>query len=120
MHNSHARDRWLRDIEERQRNVVFPSTVQNEVRFWRNLGTTPWTTWTRLGLAILGVFVIAEIAVFAVAFYQMHGGMRAILTLVGIAFFWGLLFCILILAVQRALRDTTKVKSQRHHRSREP
>jgi len=31
--------RWLEDVRARQRNVVFPDTVQNEVRFWRNLIT---------------------------------------------------------------------------------
>jgi hypothetical protein len=31
------KDDWLRDINVRQRNVVFPDTVQNEGRFWRNI-----------------------------------------------------------------------------------
>src|SRR5439155_1019781 len=30
------REEWLQDIEARQRNVVFPDTVNNEARFWRN------------------------------------------------------------------------------------
>jgi len=33
----HSKDEWLRDIDARQRNVVFPDTVQNEGRFWRNI-----------------------------------------------------------------------------------
>jgi hypothetical protein len=32
----HGKDDWLRDIDARQRNLVFPDTVQNEGRFWRN------------------------------------------------------------------------------------
>jgi hypothetical protein len=32
-----SKDDWLRDIEARQRNVVFPDIVQNEGRFWRNI-----------------------------------------------------------------------------------
>jgi hypothetical protein len=36
-----ARDRnreaWEHDLEARQRNIVFPDTVANEARFWRNL-----------------------------------------------------------------------------------
>jgi len=32
----HGKDEWLRDIDRRQRNVVFPDTVQNEGRLWRN------------------------------------------------------------------------------------
>jgi hypothetical protein len=35
--SKHAKDDWLRDIDARQRNVVFPDTVQNEGRFWRNI-----------------------------------------------------------------------------------
>jgi len=32
-----AREEWEQDINARQRNVVFPDTVQNEGRLWRNL-----------------------------------------------------------------------------------
>jgi len=37
MSKSRKREEWLRDIEKRQRNVVFPDTVNNEARFWRNI-----------------------------------------------------------------------------------
>lgn len=32
-----ARDEWMRDVRARQRNTVFPDTVQNEARLWRTL-----------------------------------------------------------------------------------
>jgi hypothetical protein len=32
-----ARKEWEQDTNARQRNVVFPDTVQNEGRLWRNL-----------------------------------------------------------------------------------
>jgi hypothetical protein len=32
-----SKDEWLKDVADRQRNIVFPDTVQNEGRFWRNL-----------------------------------------------------------------------------------
>jgi hypothetical protein len=32
-----SREEWLQDIAERQRNTVFPDTVQNEARFWRTI-----------------------------------------------------------------------------------
>jgi hypothetical protein len=32
-----GREEWLRDVNESQRNVVFPDTVRNSSRFWRNL-----------------------------------------------------------------------------------
>ena len=31
------REAWEHDLEARQRNIVFPDTVANEARFWRNL-----------------------------------------------------------------------------------
>ena len=34
--SKHGKNDWLRDIDSRQRNVVFPDTIQNEGRFWRN------------------------------------------------------------------------------------
>ena len=30
-------EEWQDDVSARQRNVIFPDTVQNEGRFWRNL-----------------------------------------------------------------------------------
>lgn len=32
-------DEWLQAINSRQRNVVFPDTLQNETRFWHNFGS---------------------------------------------------------------------------------
>ena len=32
-----GREEWQRDIDLRQRNVVFPDTAANETRFWRNI-----------------------------------------------------------------------------------
>jgi len=35
--NEPSKNDWLRDINSRQRNVVFPDTVQNEGRLWRDI-----------------------------------------------------------------------------------
>jgi hypothetical protein len=32
-----GREEWLQDVSESQRNIVFPDTVRNGGRFWRNL-----------------------------------------------------------------------------------
>ncbi len=34
-----GREEWVQDINARQRNTVFPDTVQNEGRLWRNLAS---------------------------------------------------------------------------------
>jgi hypothetical protein len=71
MTNDRKRDQWLQDVEARQRNIVFPNTVENEARFWRNLGTQRSNTSTKVGLGILGVFVYAGlITIFVAAFRE--------------------------------------------------
>jgi len=37
MAGDREREVWEHDLEARQRNIVFPDTVANEARFWRNL-----------------------------------------------------------------------------------
>jgi hypothetical protein len=50
-----SRDKWLRDVDARQRNIVFPDTAQNEARFWRNIisGQQRLTIGQTLGIAIM-------------------------------------------------------------------
>ena len=50
-----SRDEWLRDVDSRQRNVVFPDTAQNEARFWRNIisGKRHLTTAQVTGIGIV-------------------------------------------------------------------
>lgn len=63
-------EQWLRDIDDRQRNVVFPATVQNEARFWRNLKDVPWKPSTKAGMAILGLSVVVWTGAILVALFQ--------------------------------------------------
>ena len=74
MAEQHQHDRWMQDIEDRQRNVVFPDTVENETRFWRNLGNSRWTIPTKIGTAIPVVFVCGGLTIFLRAALQEHGG----------------------------------------------
>ena len=70
------REEWLRDVEARQRNVVFPDTAQNEARFWRNLrsGKEPLTTVQRVGLGILAVAVLVLFVGVTLAVARETGG----------------------------------------------
>jgi hypothetical protein len=54
-------DEWLRDIDARQRNVVFPDTAANEARFWRNLmeGKQKLTRLQTVGILIMGLLAVA-------------------------------------------------------------
>jgi hypothetical protein len=54
----HSKDDWLRDVTGRQQNVIFPDTVQNEGRFWRNVwaGKTHLNHAQWIGMVILLLF----------------------------------------------------------------
>ncbi len=64
--NRRTREEWLRDIQARQRNVVFPDTVQNEGRFWRNL----WSGKQPLNLAqLIGLLLMFLVVAGSLVFY---------------------------------------------------
>ncbi|MFZ0135934.1 MAG: hypothetical protein WAK89_02675 [Candidatus Sulfotelmatobacter sp.] len=102
MATQHERDEWLRDVEARQRTIVFPNTVENETRFWRNLGTGPSNTATRVGLAVLAIFVFGLAAAILAASYQA-GAMWSFL--LGMLLFCGSLFGAIAWATRRSLRE---------------
>jgi hypothetical protein len=54
------REEWEQDVIARQRNVVFPDTVQNEGRFWRNLasGKQKLTIVQAIGIALFSLPLI--------------------------------------------------------------
>jgi hypothetical protein len=99
------RDQWTRDVEARQRNVVFPNTVENETRFWRNLGTGPPRTSTRLGLAVLAIFVFSLSAVILVATYKAGVFWWFLLAMLLLC---GPIFAAIAWATRRSLRDIEK------------
>ncbi len=51
----------MRDVEARQRNIVFPDTAANEGRFWRNLysGKQKLTKVQAVGLGVMAIAVAA-------------------------------------------------------------
>ncbi len=101
MTNHHNQDRWLKDIEERQRNIVFPDTLRNSGRFWQNLGRTPSTT-SWIGLLILGVFYFTLLAAFLWVIFQSGKVLSFILAtlLIGGPIFGGIAW-----ATRRTLRN---------------
>src|SRR5580700_5979236 len=102
MTKQQKREQWLQDIEARQRNIVFPNTVENETRFWRNLGTGPSNIFTKLGLAVLAIFVFGLATVILVASYQA-GAMWSFL--LAMLVFCGSLFGAIAWATRRSLRQ---------------
>ena len=103
-------EEWERDIAARQRNVVFPATVQNEARFWRNLGNQPWTPTTRIGIAILSLFVFGLLGRLVIALFQEGVALRAVLVVLAI---WGPIFIATAWVTKRALRTISGSKRKR-------
>lgn len=102
MANNHKRDQWLQDIEARQRNVVFPDTVQNEARFWRNLSKRPLNTSSKIGLALLALL---GWGVFARLFFStIQEGVTWAFVL-GMLLLWGPIFGVIAWATRRSLRN---------------
>ena len=59
---------WERDVTNRQRNIVFPDTVLNEGRFYRNIasGKAIFSRGQRISLlAIVGFFILVNVTDFA-------------------------------------------------------
>ena len=113
MNNNRERDQWLQDVEARQRNVVFPNTVQNEARFWRNLSKQSFTTSTKVGLGILGVSVYGFLITILVAAFQAGVGWRLA---VGMILFCGPLFGAIAWATRRSLRNIGNTRHHPHNR----
>jgi hypothetical protein len=51
-----SQQKWERDVINRQRNIVFPDTVLNEGRFYRNIfsGKVPLNPTQRFGILLIG------------------------------------------------------------------
>ena len=113
MRNRLNRERWLHDVEARQRSVVFPDTVQNEGRFWRNLGNQGWTTTSKIGLLVLGIFVFGALATILLA--VLSQGATAVWVLVlAMVLVWGPIFGLIAWATRRTLRHIDDRRAKTH------
>ena len=110
MHRQRKQEEWLRDVDARQRNVVFPDTVENETRFWRNLGKQPFTTNTKVGLALLALLGWGFLIRIVVALFQEKLVWAFIL---GMVLLWGPFFGVIAWATRRALRNIQNARRKR-------
>jgi hypothetical protein len=102
MANNHKRDQWLQDVEARQRNVVFPETVQNEARFWRNISKLPLNTSSKIGLVLLALL---GWGVFARLFLATIQAGVTWLFVLGMLLLWGPILGVIAWATRRSLRN---------------
>jgi hypothetical protein len=115
MRNPANRERWLHDLDARQRNAVFPDTVQNEARFWRNLGKQGWTTTIKIGSFVFGILVFGRLATFLIVLFQEGSNIWAIAIAM---LLWGTAFGLIAWATRRTLRtiENARRDSKAHKR----
>jgi hypothetical protein len=53
------REEWMREMHYRQRNIVFPETVMNNARFWRNLTSRKYGFTAGQKLCFSGFILVA-------------------------------------------------------------
>jgi hypothetical protein len=113
MKNRLNRERWRHDVEARQRSVVFPDTVQNEVRFWRNLGKQGWTTTSKIGLVVLGIFVFGALTTILLAVLS-QGPTAAWVLVLAMLLVWGPIFGLIAWATRRTWRRIDDRRAKTH------
>ena len=101
----------MQDLTARQRNIVLPDTVQNEARFWRNLGTQPYNALTKIGLAILAVFFWSFAAAFLYAGVGLVGFWKFTFLM---ALVWGPVFAAIAWGTRRALQAVRRKNHKTH------
>jgi hypothetical protein len=102
MTEERQREQWLQDVRDRQKNVVFPQTLANEARLWRNIGTRTPTLMTWVGLTILAIFVLGFMAFFFIVSAQ--AGLAWVVVLATLLVF-GPIFGAILWATRRNLRN---------------
>lgn len=115
MNREHEREKWLQDIHARQRNFVFPDTVQNEGRFFRNLVSNPSPNFgARVGFALLIAYVVGTVLVFVSGILSDADGKQELLAVViAMVVFFGPIFAGIAWGTKRALK---RAAAERHKR----
>jgi len=94
-----GRDEWLRDLDARQRNVVFPDTTNNEARFWRNIINGKERLSTLQKVRILSVFLALLIVFLSMAGLFENDFSSRHLTSTSLAFLAGFGFLVVFLVI---------------------
>ena len=104
MARDRKREMWESDLQARQRNIVFPDTVTNAARFWRNFisGRQRLTAAQAAFIAIFGLTVVGFVVMLVRSQFDNYrgptfGGGNALLQSVGSglasSFCWGASSC---------------------------
>jgi len=94
-------EQWMRDVQDRQRNLSFPETLANETRLWRNILNGNATALTWAGLAVLGISVFGLLVVLLKMLHDAGGLWLGILEM---ALIFGPIFGLIVWATRRNLQ----------------
>ena len=110
------RDKWLQDIEMRQRNIVFPDTVQNEGRFWRNIQNPAFSGVAKMGLFLFGVALCSFVVGFLLLLVQneQSWGKELLKISILVVLIFGPILAAVIWGTRRALRVAGEQKDHKH------
>jgi hypothetical protein len=78
-------DEFQRDIEMRQRNIVYPDTLRNQIRGWRSLITSKQPLSVLQVVGLLTLYLSALSMLFTAKATLVAGGSAAVTDLIG----WG-------------------------------
>jgi hypothetical protein len=105
MSQQKQRDQCLQDARDRQNNIVFPQTLANETRLWRNIATRPATALTWAGLAVLGLFAFGFIAILLVIFIRAGEWVEVLAGALFTLLIFGPIIGLIVWATRRNLRN---------------
>jgi hypothetical protein len=115
MAHQHQHEEFERDVEARQRNIVFPDTVQNEARFWRNLGSPAFNTPAKVGLGLIALFFFGTFGtwIIRIALEDIQWKQELSTILLGMLVIFGPIFGAIAWATRRALRSSSHASKHR-------
>lgn len=111
------RDDWMRDVEQRQRNIVFPDTAANEARFWRGLSATKLTLPQIVGIVLM---VAGPVTIILLTGWDKfrheppsHNFLARLLGAFGDWFLWAIFFGLLFLLMRWGIRRVSRSRPPR-------
>jgi hypothetical protein len=110
---------WERDVRNRQRNIVFPDTVLNEGRFYRNIfsGAAQLNSTQRIGILLLAatffIFGCFGLVDSVRSLLMPHDGYIHAADIIFGLFWLGVLLCGVALAIKAILPSSQPVRKRR-------
>jgi len=108
------RNEWLREVEQRRRDIVFPQFSKDEISLWRTLKQRPLNLPAKIAF-IWFVVSMVGFAVFVLVQSHREGELRdlAVTTGLTIVLFIAPIFALIAWSVHRSLREIRDLNRNR-------